>query len=157
MAAMLLILAGGLGVSPETLLEGLCVPRGRRAPTHSKSGRVSHAKLWQALGDDISCGVAGHSPGKPATQVLCSGSGIPAPKQGVGFGDPGFVFLGARGRPILARLSQDSFAGSSPVTLASGRTWSELGVTCKISETTVRCANRSAHGFSIGKGSYKAF
>jgi transcriptional regulator with XRE-family HTH domain len=36
---MLLILAEGLGVSPVTLLEGLFVPRARRAPTHSKSGR----------------------------------------------------------------------------------------------------------------------
>jgi transcriptional regulator with XRE-family HTH domain len=38
---MLLILADGLGVSPDTLLEGLFVPRERRAPTHSKSGRVA--------------------------------------------------------------------------------------------------------------------
>jgi transcriptional regulator with XRE-family HTH domain len=36
--AMLLILASGLGVSPETLLAGLLTPRERRAPTHSKSG-----------------------------------------------------------------------------------------------------------------------
>jgi hypothetical protein len=118
---------------------------------------TSHAKLWQALGGDVNCGVAIHSPGKPPTQVLCSGGAIPAPKQGVGFGDPGFVFLGTHGRPILARLSQDSFEGVSPVTLASGRTWSELGVTCGVSTTTVRCANRSAHGFTIGRSSYKAF
>ncbi len=37
---MLLILADGLGISPGTLLEGLFVPRERKAPTHSKSGRV---------------------------------------------------------------------------------------------------------------------
>jgi transcriptional regulator with XRE-family HTH domain len=36
---MLLILADGLGVSPGTLLEGLFVPRERKAPTHSKSKR----------------------------------------------------------------------------------------------------------------------
>jgi transcriptional regulator with XRE-family HTH domain len=36
---MLLILAEGLGISPGILLEGLLVPRARRAPTHSKSGR----------------------------------------------------------------------------------------------------------------------
>jgi transcriptional regulator with XRE-family HTH domain len=36
---MLLVLADGLGVSPGTLLEGLPVPRERKAPTHSKSGR----------------------------------------------------------------------------------------------------------------------
>jgi transcriptional regulator with XRE-family HTH domain len=37
---MLLILADGLGISPGTLLEGLFVPRERKAPTHSKSGRA---------------------------------------------------------------------------------------------------------------------
>jgi transcriptional regulator with XRE-family HTH domain len=38
--AMLLILAHALEVSPGTLLEGLFVPRERKAPTHSKSGRA---------------------------------------------------------------------------------------------------------------------
>jgi transcriptional regulator with XRE-family HTH domain len=38
--AMLLILAGGLGVQPDTLLKGLFTPRERKAPTHSKGGRV---------------------------------------------------------------------------------------------------------------------
>lgn len=117
----------------------------------------SHAKLWRALGGNVECGVAIHTPGKPATQVLCGARSVPAPKRGVGFGDPGFVFLSRNGRPLLARLSQDSFEGSNPVALASGRTWSALGVACKISATRVRCANRSGHGFTIGKSSYKAF
>jgi hypothetical protein len=121
------------------------------------AGSVSHAKFWQALGNDVNCGIAIHIPGKPATQVLCSSSGIPAPKKGVGFGDPGFVFLSAHGRPQLARLSQDSFEGSKALTLVSGSTWSALGVTCKISVRTVRCANRAGHGFTVGAHSYKAF
>jgi transcriptional regulator with XRE-family HTH domain len=37
--AMLLILADALEVSPGTVLEGLFVPRERKASTHSKSGR----------------------------------------------------------------------------------------------------------------------
>jgi len=37
---MLLIIADGLGVSPDTLLEGLFVPKERKAPTHSRSRRV---------------------------------------------------------------------------------------------------------------------
>jgi transcriptional regulator with XRE-family HTH domain len=37
--SMLLILADALKVSPGALLEGLSVPRERKAPTHSKSGR----------------------------------------------------------------------------------------------------------------------
>jgi len=118
---------------------------------------TSHVKAWTALGKDLYCGVAIHPPDKPPTQVLCSGSAIPAPPHGVGFGDPGFVFLTTHGRPTLARLSQDTFEGSSPVALTSGRTWSELGITCTISTTTVRCVNRSAHGFTIGAHSYKAF
>ncbi len=118
---------------------------------------TSHAKLWQALGNDLYCGVAIHSPGKPPTQLLCSGSAIPAPAHGVGYGDPGFVFIGTHGRPILARLSQDSFEGSNPVALAPGRRWSALGITCKIATVKVRCANRSGHGFAIGKSSYRPF
>lgn len=39
--AMLLILAGGLEVSPSALLQGLFIPMERKAPTHSKSGRVA--------------------------------------------------------------------------------------------------------------------
>jgi transcriptional regulator with XRE-family HTH domain len=39
--AMLLILAGGLGIPPSALLQGLFVPIERKAPTHSKSGRVA--------------------------------------------------------------------------------------------------------------------
>jgi hypothetical protein len=118
---------------------------------------TSHVKFWQALGNHVGCGVAIHSPGKPATQVLCSGAAIPPPPHGAGYGDPGYVFLSAQGRPILARLTQDSFEGSTPVALSPGRTWSELGITCRISATRVRCANRSGHGFSIGKHSYEAF
>jgi transcriptional regulator with XRE-family HTH domain len=37
---MLLILADGLGVEPNALLDGLFVPRERKAPTHSKGGRL---------------------------------------------------------------------------------------------------------------------
>jgi transcriptional regulator with XRE-family HTH domain len=39
--AMLLILADALGASPGTMLEGLFVPRERKAPTHSKGGRAA--------------------------------------------------------------------------------------------------------------------
>jgi hypothetical protein len=118
---------------------------------------TSHVKTWMALGNDLYCGLAIHPPGKPPTQLLCSGSAIPPPPHGVGYGDPGFVFLATHGRPTLARLSQDSFEGSSRVPLASGRTWSDLGITCTISTRTVRCVNRSAHGFTVGVRSYKPF
>ena len=118
---------------------------------------TSHVKTWTALGNDLYCGVAIHQPGKPPTQLLCSASVIPPPPHGVGFGDPGFVFLAAHGRPTLARLSQDTFEGSTPVALSSGQRWSDLGITCTISTASVRCVNRSALGFTIGVRSYKPF
>ncbi|HEY3830581.1 MAG TPA: helix-turn-helix transcriptional regulator [Solirubrobacteraceae bacterium] len=52
--AMLLILAGGLGIPPHTLLEGLFIPRERKAPTHSKSGRPAPASTTGAGADDSS-------------------------------------------------------------------------------------------------------
>lgn len=118
---------------------------------------TSHVKAWTALGNDVGCGVAIHPPGTPPTRVLCSSRAVPAPPHGAGYGDPGFVFLVTLGRPILARLTQDSFEGSNFVALSSGRTWSDLGITCAISTTTVHCVNRSAHGFTIGVRSYKPF
>jgi hypothetical protein len=125
----------------------------------SAFAEVSHAEFWQALGDNVYCGVAIPTAGKASTRLLCSAQSVPAPKSGVGFGDPGFVFLSAHGRPLLARLSQNSFAGSTarPARLGIGSRWTALGVTCTISATEVRCANGSAHGFAIGKNSYRAF
>jgi hypothetical protein len=122
-------------------------------------GAVSHAGFWQALGDNVYCGVAIPAAGKTATQLLCSARSVPAPKPGVGFGDPGFVFLGAHGRPLLARLSQNSFAAPTarPARLPAGSRWTGLGVTCTVSTTEVRCANGSAHGFAIGKNAYRGF
>ena len=60
---------------------------------------------------------------------------------------------------MRARLSQDSFVGSHAVKLRSGSKW-EVGpidVKCTISARAVRCVNRSHHGFTITKSSYRAF
>lgn len=83
---------------------------------------TSKAELWTALGGNLGCGAAIHSPGKPVTQIICSDIRIPAPKnEGPADGDPGFVFLGSSGRPVLARTSQDTFAGTgNPVKLPRG-------------------------------------
>ena len=91
-------------------------------------------------------------------RLLCSARAVPAPK-GKGVGDPGFVFLGSTGRPSLARLSQDSFVGTTPIALASGRSWGigPISVTCTIRAREVRCANRTHHGFTITANSYHAF
>ena len=119
---------------------------------------ASSAQLWTALGGKVTCGVAIHPFNSPPMQLLCSAKPVPAPKV-TGIGDPGFVFLGSTGRPLLARLSQDSFVGGHAVALKRGRKWAigPISVTCKISARAVRCVNRSHHGFRITKRSYRAF
>lgn len=119
---------------------------------------ASDAQFWTALGGNVTCGIAIHPPNSPPMQLLCSATSVPAPKA-KGVGDPGFVFLGSTGRPLLARLSQDSFVGTNPVALKAGSKWSvgPIDVTCTISVKTVRCVNRSHHGFTITKSSYRPF
>ncbi len=119
---------------------------------------TSGARLWTALGANVTCGVAIHPPGTSPAQLLCSAKPVPPPKA-KGIGDPGFVFLSSVGHPSLARLSQDSFVGTNPVALRSGSTWGGgvIGVTCTISATAVTCSNHSHHGFTITRRSYRAF
>ena len=119
---------------------------------------TSSALLWTALGGSVTCGVATHPFNSPPMQLLCNAKPVPAPKAN-GVGDPSFVFLGSTGHPSLARLSQDSFVATQPVALSRGRKWSigPISVTCTIGPHVVRCANRSHHGFTITKSSYRAF
>ena len=119
---------------------------------------TSDAQLWTALGGQITCGIAIHPPNSPPMELLCDSPSVPAPKHG-GVGDPGFVFLGSVGHPSLARLSQDSFVGTHAGRLKPGHIWAigPITVTCRISAAAVRCANRSHHGFTITKNSYRAF
>jgi hypothetical protein len=128
------------------------------ATAAARAASTSDAQLWTALSGQITCGVAIHPPNSPPMQLLCDSPPVPPPKHG-GFGDPGFVFLGSTGRPSLARLSQDSFVGTRAVPLKAGRSWAigPIAVTCRISATAVRCTNRSRHGFTITKSSYRPF
>ena len=132
--------------------------RTRSVRARAALASTSGAQLWTALGGKVICGVAIHPPNTPPTQLLCSAKPVPPPKSG-GVGDPGFVFLGSIGHPSLARLSQDSFVGTNPVALRSGRKWAigPISVTCTISATAVRCTNRSHHGFTITNSTYRAF
>jgi hypothetical protein len=124
----------------------------------SASASTSGLQLWTALGGNVTCGIAIHPPNTPPIQVLCSAKSVPAPKT-KGVGDPGFVFLGSVGHPSLARLSQDSFVGTNSMALRSGDKWGggPIKVKCTISARAVRCVNRSHHGFTIAKSSYRAF
>jgi hypothetical protein len=122
---------------------------------------TSKAEFWTALDGNLGCGAAIHEPGKPVSQILCSDVHIPAPRnERASDGDPGFVFLASSGRPVLARLSQDTFAATgNPVKLGVGTTWSlgAVKVTCSIGAQSVRCVNGAHHGFTITKRSYSAF
>jgi hypothetical protein len=122
---------------------------------------TSKVELWTALDGNLGCGAAIHAPGKPVSEILCSDIHIPAPRnEGPADGDPGFVFLASSGRPVLARTSQDTFAGTgNPVKLGAGTKWhlGTVNVTCTISAQSVRCTNGAHHGFTITKRSYAAF
>jgi hypothetical protein len=124
---------------------------------------VSHARIFTVLEGQVVCGVAQHGRA-PASELLCSAASVLAPKQtSPQEGDPGFVFLSKGGRPHLARLSQYSWQPSAGLKhapeLGAGRTWSfrPIGITCTVSQETIRCANRAGHGLTIGTDSYAGF
>ncbi|MGA2471173.1 MAG: hypothetical protein ABSG64_10835 [Solirubrobacteraceae bacterium] len=130
-------------------------------PAPALAASTSKVELWTALHGNLDCGAAIHAPNKPPSEIICSDPRIPAPKnEGPAYGDPGFVFLASSGRAILARTSQDTFAGTgNPVTLSAGTRWhlGTVNVTCTISAQSVRCVNGAHHGFTITKHSYAAF
>src|ERR1700735_4513955 len=120
------------------------------------SSPVSHAQIFTTLAGQVVCGVAQHGR-EPARELLCSAVSVPAQKHtGPQEGDPGFVFLSKNGRPHLARLSQYSWQPPSGLKgapeLGAGRTWSfrPIGITCTVSQESIRCANRAGHGLTIG-------
>jgi hypothetical protein len=125
------------------------------------AGGPSHAQIFTAVGEGVTCGIAAHGKG-PAREILCAALPIPAPKHvNSNVGDPGFVFLAKGGKPKPARLSQYSWQapGLSHRAILSGGTWTSgaVGVTCTITKTSVRCANKAGHGFTITEKSYKPF
>jgi hypothetical protein len=117
---------------------------------------ISKAIHFASNGGAVTCGIEIHAPARPATDVLCSARGIPAPAH-PGVGDSGFVALSVLGRPQVLRLSQDSFVAGTIAKLGRGRLWNQLGVTCHVGLTTVLCFNGANHGFVIGDGHYRSF
>jgi hypothetical protein len=118
---------------------------------------ASHAKLWHNARGTVSCGLEQPANGKPATTLLCSAKGIPRPR-GAAKGAPGdpFVQITRSGKPKLVLISQFSYETTHSEKLVNGTIWRSVGVTCKLG-STVRCSNRSGHGFKIGNGKYKPF
>jgi hypothetical protein len=148
-----------------TVLSTLCLGAIAAAPGGALAGSppVSHAQIFTTLEGQVVCGVAQHGRA-PARELLCSAASVPAPKHtSAQEGDPGFVFLYKSGRPHLARLSQYSWQPPSGLKgapeLAAGRTWSfrPIGITCTVSQESIRCANRAGHGLMIGTDSYAGF
>ena len=115
---------------------------------------TSHTQLFQNPKKSAVCGLEIHAAGKPATFVLCSATGLPKPKHGVG--DP-FVQIGRSGSPQIVAISQASWVTNKIKTLSSGTLWSSIGVTCNVAKGTVLCFNGDNHGFVIGNGKYKSF
>jgi hypothetical protein len=129
----------------------------------------AHAVNFQTKTADVVCGVVASVPGTepdPGTGaplngdypgLQCSAAGIPKPKHGIG--DP-FVQLGQghAGRAKLVDESQDDLISSAnPVTLAPGSTWKRYGITCRLTASSVRCANGTGHGFKISTGRLSLF
>jgi hypothetical protein len=134
---------------------------GTVAPGEAAAAGTSHAQIFTAVEELVTCGIAAHVPGSPR-EVLCSNPNVPAPKHvSSAVGDPGFVFLAETGKPKPARLSQYSWQAPAlnHRAVLTGGTWSSssVGVTCAITKTSVRCTNRSGHGFTLTARSYKAF
>lgn len=120
------------------------------------SAADSRTELWSNQAGTVECGFEAHAPGTNLTHVLCAARGLPRPSRGVG--DP-FVEISATGRPKVVRRSQYSWAsmGTADV-LKKGAQWrSGMGVRCAVLGRTVRCSNRSRHGFTVGSGRFKAF
>jgi hypothetical protein len=126
------------------------------APAAASAAPISKSTQFTNRSGSVTCGVEIHFPSKPASRVLCSARGIPAPKQR-GIGDSGFADLGVLGRPKLLQLSQNSFVAGRKATLGRGRLWNQLGVTCHVAQTTVMCFNGDNHGFVIGNRRYRSF
>jgi hypothetical protein len=129
----------------------------------------SRAVNFQTKTSDVVCGVVAAVPGTerdPGTGaqlngdypgLQCSAEGIPKPKQGIG--DP-FVQLGqgSAGRATLVDESQDDLVSvADPATLAPGSTWKRDGIVCKLTASSVRCANRAGHGFKLATGHLELF
>jgi hypothetical protein len=104
----------------------------------------------------VMCGIEIHAPNRRATNVLCSASGIPRPRNFGPVGDP-FVQISVLGRPKIVPISQQSFVSGRTSRLGRGRLWNQLGVTCHVAKATVMCFNGDNHGFVIGNGRYRSF
>lgn len=126
------------------------------APPAGAAITISNVRLFQDAAHTAVCGIEIHPANQPATELLCSGPGVPRPKNGGPVGDP-FVQIGQHGRPQLVLISQDSYVGKILHTPAPGTLWHRIGVTCSIGTSTILCFNADNHGFVIGGSRFRSF
>jgi hypothetical protein len=88
----------------------------------------------------------------------------PKPTKKCRIGDPtgGWLAFNQRGKTQVVPCSGDAGPFADPaktVTLKSGKTWSNSGMSCTATSTSsLRCKNKSGHGFSLATtGVYKKF
>ena len=127
---------------------------GAAALPATAAAKTSNTQLFQNPSKTAVCGIEIHARNKPATELLCSATGIPRAKHGVG--DP-FVQISATGSPQLVLISQNSYVTNNLKTLSKGTLWSSLGVTCNIGSNTILCFNGDNRGFVIGNKKYASF
>ncbi|MDO9407887.1 hypothetical protein [Patulibacter sp.] len=133
--------------SPLALL--LLVPLAVPAVADARTVRSSNAF---AFGDgDVSCYVVRVVEGFDGSGVECSSRGVP---RTTGEGDP-YVAVKRTGRSRLGARGDFPGYSSTRRRLRSGDTWrpghSARGIVCRVSTSSVRCTNRSGHGFRISK------
>jgi len=114
------------------------------------------AVYWKNKPDTYDCGIKAFPKGKKPSLLACSADAIPRGPKAPKDGDPG-VQLGAHGKPKLINTFDSTFASRHQVVLATGSTWKDFGVTCKIGAQNVTCRNKDKHGFTAGHKTYKTF
>ncbi len=119
------------------------------------ASQTSHARLFANDGGHCRL-AASRSPFPTIRRASCSAARRALRERRGQVGDP-FVEIGRKGKPKVILVSQDELGTNKAVTLASGATWSKLGVTCEVNGTAVTCTNAAKHGFTIGNRKYKSF
>jgi hypothetical protein len=118
--------------------------------------KTSHTLYWKNGADTFNCGIKAHPKGTPAKLMLCSADAVPQPKGVPPDGDPADQ-LGAHGKPKLIESHDTTYAGKHELALATGTTWTGVGVSCTVGVKNVTCKNKDGHGFTMGHAVYKTF
>ena len=141
-----------LACAAAALAAGTATGAGSKSTGFFKTQNGKIYCLWGAgVRGVVECGIRnGHLKPKPTNKCR--------------IGDPtgGWLAFNQRGRTKVVPCSGDAGPFADPaktVTLKSGKTWSNSGMSCTATSTSaLRCKNKSGHGFSLATtGVYKKF